>query len=132
MPFPRSSSSRWTRSCTRSTDPISTRGSLPSSRNARRASIGPGRATPGRARRVDAKEHVTVLGAGTMGHGIAQVCAMAGYAVTLADATAELAGRGVDRIRGNLDEGVKRGKLQQSDADAALSRIDAAPLEAAC
>lgn len=77
-------------------------------------------------------EHVAVLGAGTMGHGIAQVCAMAGYAVTLADATDELARRGVDRIRGNLDEGVKRGKLQQSDADATLSRIDLAPLEEAC
>jgi 3-hydroxybutyryl-CoA dehydrogenase len=77
-------------------------------------------------------ENVAVLGAGTMGHGIAQVCAMAGHAVTLADATEELARRGVDRIRGNLGEGVKRGKLQQSDADATLSRIDVAPLEEAC
>jgi 3-hydroxyacyl-CoA dehydrogenase len=47
-------------------------------------------------------QHVAVIGAGTMGHGIAQVCAMAGYEVVLADATAEFAQRGLDRIRENL------------------------------
>jgi 3-hydroxybutyryl-CoA dehydrogenase len=66
---------------------------------------------------------VAVIGAGTMGHGIAQVHALAGYAVALADASLELARRGIDRIRANLDEGVRRGKLAREDAAAALARI---------
>jgi 3-hydroxybutyryl-CoA dehydrogenase len=62
---------------------------------------------------------VAVMGAGTMGHGIAQVCAMAGYDVTVSDASEEFAQRGIDRVRANLDEGVRRGKLE-SDAVAAI------------
>lgn len=74
-----------------------------------------------------------VLGAGTMGHGIAQVCAMAGYDVHLADATAELARRGAERIRANLREGVKRGKLADSDVAAHMARVSVAQsIEAAC
>jgi 3-hydroxybutyryl-CoA dehydrogenase len=69
--------------------------------------------------------HVAVLGAGTMGHGIAQVCAMAGNDVALADATTELAQRGVERVRGNLDEGVRRGKLEQAAVDACMQRLRA-------
>ncbi|CAN5726239.1 3-hydroxyacyl-CoA dehydrogenase family protein [soil metagenome] len=77
--------------------------------------------------------HVAVIGAGTMGHGIAQVCAMAGHRVTLADATAELAQRGVDRVRGNLEEGVKRGKLDAAMVDAHMMRITASgSLDTAC
>jgi 3-hydroxybutyryl-CoA dehydrogenase len=71
-------------------------------------------------------ERVAVLGAGTMGHGIAQVCAMAGCDVVLADASEEFARRGIDRIRGNLEEGVKRGKLTDDDVQAHLARIAAA------
>lgn len=70
-----------------------------------------------------AADIVAVIGAGTMGHGIAQVCAMAGYGVRLADATQELAQRGIDRIRGNLAEGVRRGKIEQLAADAHVARI---------
>ena len=76
---------------------------------------------------------IAVLGAGTMGHGIAQVCAMAGHDVALADATIEFAERGLERIRANLAEGVKRGKIEQAAADAHLDRITVADsLEAAC
>ena len=76
---------------------------------------------------------VAVLGAGTMGHGIAQVCALAGYDVRLADATEALAGAGRDRIRANLDEGVRRGKLTADAASASLERVVIEPaLEAAC
>jgi 3-hydroxybutyryl-CoA dehydrogenase len=71
-------------------------------------------------------ERVAVLGAGTMGHGIAQVCAMAGCDVVLADAAEAFVRRGLDRIRGNLEEGVRRGKLTDADAQAHLSRIAAA------
>ena len=76
---------------------------------------------------------VAVLGAGTMGHGIAQVCAMAGYDVRLADADEEFARRGAERVRANLEEGVKRGKLPHSAVDEHMSRITVAPsLDAAC
>jgi 3-hydroxybutyryl-CoA dehydrogenase len=78
-------------------------------------------------------DRIAVLGAGTMGHGIAQVCAMAGYTVTLADASLEQAQRGADRIRANLDEGVRRGKLAEADVIAHISRVVAvASLEHAC
>ena len=74
-----------------------------------------------------------VLGAGTMGHGIAQVCAMAGFDVQLADAAEEFARRGAERIRANLQEGVKRGKLAEADVADHMSRVSVAPtIEAAC
>jgi 3-hydroxybutyryl-CoA dehydrogenase len=77
--------------------------------------------------------HVAVLGAGTMGHGIAQVCAMGGYTVQLADAAEEFARHGADRIRANLEEAVKRGKLTESEIAGHMSRVTVAPsVEAAC
>lgn len=66
---------------------------------------------------------VAVLGAGTMGHGIAQVAAMAGYDVALYDTTSELAERGLDRIRANLDAGVERGKVTPELRAEALARL---------
>ena len=66
---------------------------------------------------------VFVIGAGLMGHGIAQVSAAAGKQVTLADRTAELADKGKARIAGNLSRQVEKGKLAQDEADALLSRI---------
>ena len=68
-------------------------------------------------------ERVYVIGAGLMGHGIAQVSAAAGKAVTLADRTAELAEGGQQRIAGNLERQVGKGKLEQSVADETLARI---------
>ena len=69
---------------------------------------------------------VAVLGAGTMGHGIAQVSAMAGYRVTLNDPQPGAVERGIDQIRKNLYKGVERGKVAQKDAYAALARLAAA------
>jgi 3-hydroxybutyryl-CoA dehydrogenase len=69
---------------------------------------------------------VAVIGAGTMGHGIAQVAAQAGCAVRLADALPGAAARGLERIRGNLDGGVARGKVTAEARDAALARLAAA------
>ncbi len=66
---------------------------------------------------------VAVLGAGTMGHGIAQVAAMAGHAVRMADADRTAAAAGHDRIRRNLEEGVTRGKVTPDTRDATLERI---------
>ncbi len=66
---------------------------------------------------------VAVIGAGTMGHGIAQVAAQAGYAVRLADAQSGAAANGMARIRRNLDGAVERGKATAADRDATLERI---------
>ncbi len=71
-------------------------------------------------------ERIYVIGAGLMGHGIAQVSAAAGKQVTLADRTGELAEQGKSRIAGNLKRQVDKGKLEQSDADAVLSRVTTA------
>jgi 3-hydroxybutyryl-CoA dehydrogenase len=68
-------------------------------------------------------ERVFVIGAGLMGHGIAQVSAAVGKSVTLSDRTAELAEKGKARIAGNLARQVEKGKLEQAAADALLARI---------
>jgi len=69
---------------------------------------------------------VAVIGAGTMGHGIAQVAAQAGYAVRLADALPGAAERGVAQVRRNLDGAVERGKATPAERDDALARISVA------
>jgi 3-hydroxybutyryl-CoA dehydrogenase len=68
-----------------------------------------------------------VVGAGTMGHGIAQVAAMAGLSVTLTDADAGAVARSVERIAANLAEGVRRNKMTDAAASEALVRIHATP-----
>ena len=68
-------------------------------------------------------DRVFVIGAGLMGHGIAQVSAAAGKQVTLADRTEELAEKGAARIAGNLKRQVDRGKLEGSVASAIGDRI---------
>ena len=67
--------------------------------------------------------NITVVGAGTMGHGIAQVAAQSGYHVTLTDADPEALPRALARIAKNLDGGVARGKLDASERDEALERL---------
>ena len=67
---------------------------------------------------------VTVLGAGLMGHGIAQVCAQtAGYDVTLLDVKQEFVDRGMSMIKDSLTKFVAKGGLEKSKADEILSRI---------
>lgn len=66
---------------------------------------------------------VAVLGAGTMGHGIAQVCAAAGCAVMFYDLDDETIRHGLDRIRGNLEKGIERGKVTEAGRTAVLARI---------
>ncbi len=65
---------------------------------------------------------VGVLGAGTMGAGIAQVCAMAGFEVVLRDIEFEFLDRGLDNIRRSLEKFAGKGKLEE-DVDAIISRI---------
>jgi 3-hydroxybutyryl-CoA dehydrogenase len=67
--------------------------------------------------------HVGVLGAGTMGHGIAHVAAQAGCSVILYDITLDAAKAGLAKITKNLDVGVEKKKVTPADRDAALSRI---------
>jgi 3-hydroxybutyryl-CoA dehydrogenase len=71
-------------------------------------------------------ERVFVIGAGLMGHGIAQVSAGAGKQVTLSDRTAELADMGRARIGANLARQVEKEKIDQGTADEILSRVAAA------
>ncbi len=66
---------------------------------------------------------VAVIGAGTMGHGIAQVSAAAGMTVRLYDITDEAVARGLDHIRKNLQAGVDRGKSSAEDMAATLARL---------
>jgi 3-hydroxybutyryl-CoA dehydrogenase len=74
---------------------------------------------------------VAVVGAGTMGHGIAQVAAMAGYQTGLTDASGDALTTAMRRIASNLTGAVNRGKITQDEADAATSRIEPADLAAA-
>jgi 3-hydroxybutyryl-CoA dehydrogenase len=71
---------------------------------------------------------VTVVGAGTMGRGIAQVAAAAGLHVFLHDLSAELIHGGLEAIRSTLDEGIGRGKLAPAERDVILGRIEPAPV----
>src|ERR1043165_7613102 len=66
---------------------------------------------------------VAVIGAGTMGHGIAQVAAMAGYETRLTDANGDALGAAWAHIQTNLTGAVTRGKMTAGDADAAGGRI---------
>jgi 3-hydroxybutyryl-CoA dehydrogenase len=68
-------------------------------------------------------EAVAVLGAGTMGHGIAQVAALAGYRVFLRDVDREALARAVRAIESNLVKGIQRGKLTDDERDQALQRL---------
>ncbi len=66
---------------------------------------------------------IAVIGAGTMGHGIAQVAAAAGFKVILNDVDRESLARGVAAIERNLAKGLKLGKLTEDDRDSALQHI---------
>ncbi len=64
-----------------------------------------------------------VVGAGTMGAGIAQVAALAGYETHLHDPFAEALDRGLGTIRTGLEKGVQRGRWTGGDAELALQRV---------
>lgn len=66
---------------------------------------------------------VGVVGAGTMGHGIAHVCAFAGQSVVLYDIDEARVALGLKKITTNLDKGVEKGKVSPSDRNDALARI---------
>ena len=64
-----------------------------------------------------------MIGAGTMGHGIAQVAAGAGYRVILRDVDRESLARGIQAIERDLLKGIQLGKLTEADRDETLQHI---------
>ena len=68
-------------------------------------------------------ETIGVVGAGTMGHGIAQVAAGAGYKVLLRDVDRESLTRGIQSIERNLAKGIQLGKLTDEEGDLTLQHI---------
>jgi 3-hydroxybutyryl-CoA dehydrogenase len=73
---------------------------------------------------LDSIRTVAVLGAGTMGNGIAHVFARAGYSVILRDVDQSFLERALGTIGKNLDREIKKGKLPESEKPAVLSRIE--------
>jgi 3-hydroxybutyryl-CoA dehydrogenase len=68
-------------------------------------------------------ERVGVLGAGAMGAGIAQLCAVAGIETRLLDANEDALAAGIARVQGSLGRAVERGRIADADAAAALGRL---------
>ncbi len=74
---------------------------------------------------IDAIRTVAVLGAGTMGNGIAHVFARCGYIVILRDVEESFLSRARDTISKNLDREIKKGKVAEADKAKILGRIQA-------
>lgn len=66
---------------------------------------------------------VGIIGAGTMGNGIAQACATAGIDVVMVDISQEAVERGLATVANSLERLLKKEKITQADKDAALGRI---------
>ena len=73
--------------------------------------------------RAEDLERIAVIGAGTMGNGIAQVLAQGGYAVTLVDVDPGFLDRAIGRIEKNLRRLVEKQKIKEEDVRATLDRI---------
>jgi 3-hydroxybutyryl-CoA dehydrogenase len=72
---------------------------------------------------IDAIQTVAVLGAGTMGNGIAHVFARSGYQVILRDVEQRFLDRGLETIGKNLDREIEKGRLAQAEKATALARL---------
>ena len=72
-------------------------------------------------------ERVGVVGAGTMGAGIAQIAALGGYETRLHDPVPEALGAGIKRLRGDLAKGATKGRWSEADAETARVLVDPAP-----
>lgn len=67
---------------------------------------------------------IAVIGAGIMGHGIAQTCALAGYKTTITRRRKELFKETYEQIKSNLETLMEKGIITKNDLDHALSNID--------
>jgi 3-hydroxybutyryl-CoA dehydrogenase len=70
-------------------------------------------------------KNITVIGAGTMGNGIAHVCAQYGYKVTLNDIKQEYVDRGLKTISSNLDRQIKKGNLTEEQKTKTMANVSA-------
>ncbi|MDR7073884.1 3-hydroxybutyryl-CoA dehydrogenase [Fictibacillus barbaricus] len=68
-------------------------------------------------------QNIMVIGAGQMGSGIAQVCAMAGYDVILHDIKDEFVEKGIGTIQKNLNRQVEKGRMEEVEKEDILSRL---------
>lgn len=68
--------------------------------------------------------NISIMGAGVMGHGIAQVCATSGYPVSLCDINESILKRALENIKKSLDKFVEKGKISSSETKAILDRIE--------
>jgi len=68
-------------------------------------------------------EKVGIVGAGTMGNGIAQACAVSGIQVVMVDISDAAVSKGIATIAGSLERLIKKEKLSAADRDAAMARI---------
>ena len=68
-------------------------------------------------------EKIGVIGAGTMGNGIAHVSALSGFDTVLMDVKDEFVQRGFDTIQKNMDRQIKKEKIRQSELEASMNRI---------
>jgi 3-hydroxybutyryl-CoA dehydrogenase len=71
-------------------------------------------------------ERAVIVGAGTMGHGIAQVSAMAGISTTLVDLDRDLVDHALEKVKANLAKGVERGKVEADVRDRAVEHLEGA------
>ena len=72
---------------------------------------------------IDTINTIGIIGAGTMGNGIAQVCATSGLSVVMIDISDAALQKGMATIQGSLDRLLKKEKISAADKDAALARI---------
>jgi len=69
------------------------------------------------------KKKVCVVGMGVMGNGLVQVCAQSGYDTAVVSRSEESLERGIAKIEGNISRLVKKGRMQQEEADSILDAI---------
>jgi enoyl-CoA hydratase/3-hydroxyacyl-CoA dehydrogenase len=72
---------------------------------------------------IDEINRIAVLGAGNMGHGIAEVAALAGYEVSMRDIEEEFVQDGYESIEWSLDKLAEKDQISEADAEAALDRV---------
>jgi 3-hydroxybutyryl-CoA dehydrogenase len=74
---------------------------------------------------IDGIKKIAVIGAGTMGQGIAQLCASSGYTVMLYDVQPELTRAAISNIRKKLELNLEKGRITSDQRDGAISKIEA-------
>ncbi|ANM31777.1 3-hydroxybutyryl-CoA dehydrogenase [Acidobacteria bacterium Mor1] len=76
---------------------------------------------------MSAIQRIVIIGAGTMGHGIAQVAAACGMKAALHDVDEAAIQKGLDAVARNLQKGIDRGKVTEEQRDATLANLSGAP-----